>query len=39
VIDAWAFDSLKLRVYRIEDNRLRPSKGFPRGLFPNSDTK
>jgi hypothetical protein len=39
VIDAWAFDSLKMRVYRIEDNRLRPSQGFPRGLFPNSDTK
>ena len=36
-IDAWAFDVDRMRVYRITDERLRASKKFPKGLFPNSD--
>ena len=39
IIDAWAFDAQRMKVYRINDRRLRPSRGFPHGVFPNSDPK
>lgn len=39
IIDAWALDAQRMRVYRIDDRRLRLSRGFPKSVFPNSDPK